>query len=234
MLDVGHGGGVVGSVPPPTRTKEVSSRPMAQVLFKRLRSAARRALAVGGHGVVDRVPVTGQFGCHLFDRASVADLALSPTWPPGSSAGTSWPQCGGRLSFRFFFEQRSFTQRIRCFFHASASAPVDGQIHVMDHRTVPDRGSTPARCSTPDPYHLFDHQLDVATAPFVVQDPHVFQTHQRLSISLWWRKDEGAFWFLGHTSSLKHLRRARGDPGQGRDPPGSDEPTKTRTRKPAN
>ncbi len=37
-------------------------------------------------------------------------------------------------------------------------------------------------------------------------------------------KNEGASWLLGHTSSLKHLRRARGDPLRGATPPESDEP----------
>ena len=44
VLDIGHRGGVVGVVPcEPSLTKEVSSRPMAVVRFKRLRSAAERA-----------------------------------------------------------------------------------------------------------------------------------------------------------------------------------------------
>ena len=49
----------------PRRTKEVSSSPMAEVLFIRLRSASKQRLAVGAHGVVDGVPVTGELVGHL-------------------------------------------------------------------------------------------------------------------------------------------------------------------------
>ena len=38
---------------------------MAVVWFSRLRSAVEQGLAIGGHGVVDRVPVTGELGGHL-------------------------------------------------------------------------------------------------------------------------------------------------------------------------
>jgi hypothetical protein len=38
---------------------------MALVLFSLLRSATRRASAIDTHGVVDRVPVTGQLSGHL-------------------------------------------------------------------------------------------------------------------------------------------------------------------------
>jgi hypothetical protein len=47
-----------------------------------------------------------------------------------------------------------------------------------------------------------------------VEDDHVFQADEGSKDLTRLAKNEGASWLLGHTSSLRHLRRARGDPGQ--------------------
>jgi hypothetical protein len=65
---------------------------------------------------------------------------------------------------------------------------------------------------------LFDGQLDVGSESLVVEDHHVFEANEGLEYLAMVAKNEGASWLLGHTSSLKHLRRAQADPGQGRDP----------------
>src|SRR5580704_9803962 len=97
----------------------------------------------------------------------------------------------------------------------------------MHHRTFLDPGLHGTRWAAhwiPD--QLFDRQLDVGSASLVVQDHHVFEADEGLEYLAMVAKNEGASWLLGHTSSLKHLRRARGDPGQGQTPPESDEPEK--------
>ena len=92
-------------------------------------------------------------------------------------------------------------------------------------RTFIDRGlGGTQRATHRIPDQLFDGQLDVGSASLVVQDHRVFESDEGLEYLAMVAKNEGASWLLGHTSSLNHLRRARGDPGQGRDPPGSDEP----------
>ena len=99
VLDIGHGGGVVGPVP-----RQAHEGGLVEAdgggLVQALAIGLEKGLAIGGHGVVDRVPVTGQLGCHLFDRASVADLARRPLGRPAWSTGISWPQCGGRGASR--------------------------------------------------------------------------------------------------------------------------------------
>ena len=65
-----------------------------------------------------------------------------------------------------------------------------------------------------DADQLLDRQFDVGPTAFVVEDDHVFEAHEGSEYLAMVAKNEGASWLLGHTSSLKHLRRARGDPGQ--------------------
>ena len=89
----------------------------------------------------------------------------------------------------------------------------------MDDRTLLDLGPLRTGRTSHLTRHLFDHQLDVGAASLVVQDHHVFEAHQGREDLARVAKNEGASWLLGHTSSLKHLRRARGDPGQGATPP---------------
>jgi hypothetical protein len=61
---------------------------------------------------------------------------------------------------------------------------------------------------------LLDHQLDVGASTFIGQDLDVFETHQGPDDFTRVAKNEGASCFLAHTSSMEHLRRARGDSGQ--------------------
>ncbi len=97
---------------------------MALVWFSRLRSAPRRA-AVHQHGVIDRVPVTGQFVGHFYDGAAPCRLGRWPTWPTVAHvaavavsrqffAAMRWSS-----STQVFFGHVGFTLRTRCFFHAS-------------------------------------------------------------------------------------------------------------------
>jgi hypothetical protein len=89
----------------------------------------------------------------------------------------------------------------------------------MDHRTILDPGLDGTRWAAHRiPDQLLDGQLDVGSASLVVQDHHVFEADEGLEYLAMVAKNEGASWLLGHTSSLKHLRRVPGDPGQGRDP----------------
>ena len=116
------------------RTKYVSSRPMALVLFIRLRSASKRP-AIGAHCVVDGVPVTGELAGYLFDRASVptwsvAHLAArvvsrqslaAMRWSP--STQHPWDSAGSRSS-----SGASSRPTNRC--------AIDGEVDVVDDRTL--------------------------------------------------------------------------------------------------
>ena len=89
----------------------------------------------------------------------------------------------------------------------------------MDDRTFLHLGLGATRWAAHRiPDELFDGQLDVGSTSLVVQDHHVFKADKSLEDLAMVAKNEGASRLLGHTSSLKHLRRARGDPGQRRDP----------------
>jgi hypothetical protein len=72
--------------------------------------------------------------------------------------------------------------------------------------------------------HPFDHQLDVASKTFVLEDRDVLEAHQGREDLTRADEDEGASCFLGHTTSLKRLRLILGDLGRRDSPPESEEP----------
>ena len=94
---------------------------------------------------------------------------------------------------------------------------VDREVDVGDKGTLLDLGTAMALGTSNVGDDLFDAQLDVAGATLVVHHAHVFQANKRLEDFGRVGEDEGASSFLGHTSSLKHLRLLSGDP-HGRDP----------------
>ena len=58
--------------------------------------------------------------------------------------------------------QPGFTQRIRCFFHASdIGRAIDGQVDVVDDRALFDPGPLCAGRTSNLVDHLLDHELDV-------------------------------------------------------------------------
>ena len=69
------------------------------------------------------------------------------------------------------------------------------------------RGPRPGADRTADVIgHQLDHQLDIGAHPLVVHDADVPQADQGLEDLTRLANNEGASCFLGHTSSLKHLR----------------------------
>jgi hypothetical protein len=70
-----------------SRTKEASSSPLPLVWLRHLRSAASRGFAVGDHGVVDRVPVTVEFGDHCGDGPAAPTCSVTHLAAPGGQQG---------------------------------------------------------------------------------------------------------------------------------------------------
>jgi hypothetical protein len=78
VLHIGHRRGVVGvdvlsELDEGGRVETDGARPVQPFAVRR-----QQGLAIGDHGVVDRVPVTGQLGGHLRDGPAPADLAGRP------------------------------------------------------------------------------------------------------------------------------------------------------------
>jgi hypothetical protein len=117
-----------------------------------------------------------------------------------------------------FFGHVGFTQRMRCFFHASDMGCRRRASRVAHDRTLLDLGPRCPRRPHNDTGHLFDHRLDAASAPFVTQDSHVFEAHQGGEDLSTVDDDEGASRLLAHTSRLKRFRLFLGDPGHPADP----------------
>ncbi len=180
VLDVGHGGGVVGVAAGRACTKEVSSRPMAVVLFKPLAIGLEQGLAIGGHGVVDRVPVTGQFGRHLFDRAPVADLAVAHLAALVVSrqflAAMRWsrehPAALGAALVRAAHPVLLPAQAHR------ATRRRAGRCSGTTGRSLTWAGLRTGRAAHRSPDHLLDGQLDVGATSLVVQDHDVFEADE--------------------------------------------------------
>ena len=110
----------------------------------------------------------------------------------------------------------AFTYRIRCFFHPRRmGVPETGQVDGDDDRTFLDLGQLrTARAAHRLADQVLDRQFHVGPTPFVVHDHHVFESDEGSEDLTRLAKNEGASWLLGHTSSLRDLRRARDDPGQ--------------------
>lgn len=89
--------------------------------------------------------------------------------------------------------------------------PIDRQIDVAHHRTLFDLGGTSTIRTSGINNDLFDDELDIAPASHVGKDADVLQTYKRGQDFTSVSDDEGASLFVGHTSSLKCLRRLRGD-----------------------
>ena len=114
-----------------------------------------QGFAIGGHRVIDGVPVTGQLGRHLRDRPSAADLDRRPLGRPGREQAVLGCDAvvlehpgllrTGRLHAAHAVLLPG--QRHRC--------PVDGEVDVVDHRAFFDLGrpphigqrTTPGTCS---------------------------------------------------------------------------------------
>lgn len=100
----------------------------------------------------------------------------------------------------------------------AARRAVDRQADVAHERTILDLGQHPAGRIADLAHQLLDGQRDVGTSAFEVQNLDVFEAHEGSEDLGRVSDDVGASALLAHTSSLKHLRRVRGDPGHGRDP----------------
>ena len=88
------------------------------------------------------------------------------------------------------------------------------------HAPFTDRGREAS--GTRSTITLFDHELDIGTASFVVQAADVLQSDEGLDDLTRVGDDEGRSRFLAHTSSLKRLRHFLVDPRR-RDPLNSEE-----------
>src|ERR1700733_7639679 len=89
--------------------------------------------------------------------------------------------------------------------------PIDGQVHVVDHRTFFDLSPPATDRAREHAGDLLDHQLDVGTSTHVREDADVFETHQRSEDLVRVNKDGGASRMLAHTTTLEHLRLIQGD-----------------------
>ena len=102
--------------------------------------------------------------------------------------------------------------------------PIDGQVHVVDHRTFFDLSPPATDRAREHAGDLLDHQLDVGASTHVGEDADVFETHQRSEDLIRVDKDGGASGTLAHTTTLEHLRHCLGDLRQGATPLRSEEP----------
>jgi len=83
VLDVGHGGGEAGVAVSTGFHEGGLVEPDGGGLVQPLAVSRQQGGAIGGDGIVDRVPVTGQFCGHLRDRPAPADLDRGPLGRPG-------------------------------------------------------------------------------------------------------------------------------------------------------
>ncbi len=215
MLDVGHRRGV-GGVGPGAEAHEgglvqSDGRRLVHPLAIRL----EQGLAVGDHGVVDRVPVTGQLVGHLEDRSAPSDLARRPLGSPRREQAVLGRdpmvlEHPGPLGTRPVHTAHPvLLPRQR---HRRA---IDGQVDVVDHRALFDPSPGAARRTSNDVEHLFDHELDVGTSAVVREDADVFEAHQGTDDLARVGDDEGASGMLAHTTTLEHHRQFPGDLRQG-------------------
>ena len=82
VFDVGPGRGVVGPVPGQAHEGGLVE-PKGAGLFQPFAVCVEEGGAGGGHGVVDRVPITGE------PSATSLTVRPSATWPRASSGGSS-------------------------------------------------------------------------------------------------------------------------------------------------
>jgi hypothetical protein len=157
-----------------------------------------QGLAVGGHGVVDRVPVTGEFGGHLGDRPAPADLDRGPLGGPGGQQAML-----GRDAVVFedpgpFRAGRVHTAHAVLLPGQRHRAAVDGKVHVVHHRAFFDLRACGTRRAKDRPSHLLDHQLDDRPAALVVKHHDVFEADEGRKDLSRVDEDEGASCFLAH------------------------------------
>jgi hypothetical protein len=180
--------------------------------------------AIGGHGVIDGVPVTVELVRHLFDRPAGAHLHRCPLRGPGREQAL----LGGDAVvgehpalFRAAVLDTDHPVLLPAKPHRRA---IDGQVDVADDRALFDLGEATAARTSHLIGDLLDHQLDVRAATSIVKDADVFQADERLEDLTRVSDDEGASCLLAHTSSLKCLRRLLGDPPAHSSPLRSEEP----------
>ena len=147
VLDVGDGRGVVGAA-----SRNVHEGGLVESdgsgLVQALSIGGQEGVSIGGHGIVDRVPVTGEFGRHLFDRASVADLARGPLRGPGRQQAVLGRDAVVR-EHPAGLGARSIGATHSVLFPAQAHRrPIDGQVDIAHHGTVLDPGRPSAGSDT--------------------------------------------------------------------------------------
>jgi hypothetical protein len=204
MLDVDNGRGVVGPVPGQAHEGglvEPNGAGLVQPFAVRIEEGA----AIGGHGVVDRVPVTGELARDLFDRASGAHLDRRPL---GRSRGEQ--AVLGRDAV--VPERERLLRALRVHTAQAVLAPGEAhrdaehrQIDVAHHRALFDLGRPATAWTSQSTDHLLDHQLHVLATALVVQDRDILQTDEGLDDLTRVIKDKGASCLLSHISSLEHL-----------------------------
>ena len=150
---------------------------MAPVWLSRLRPASSRALAVGGDGVVDRMPVTGELSGDFLHRPAPTHLDRRPLGRPGLEQAVLGgdavvgereglgPACP-RAPHAVLFPGQG---------HGHA---VDRRVDVAHHRSVFNLRPLATTGAGHRPHHLLDEQLDIGAAALVVQDADVFQAYQ--------------------------------------------------------
>ena len=223
VLDIGHGGGVVGMAPAAQAYELGLVEPDGSGAVEAFAVRLEQGLSIGGDGVVHGVPVTGQFRRHLRDRPPPSHLDRGPLGRPGREQAVlrgnavvvehPAPLCtaGVHTAHGVLLPR----QRHGC--------AIDRQLDVVDDRALFDPGSLPTRRTSNLLDDLLDHELDLAAIADVGEDPDVFETHQGPDDLDRVSEDEGASGKLAHTTTLEHLRRLLGDLRQGATPLRSEE-----------
>jgi hypothetical protein len=213
VLHVGDGGGEAGVAIPTALDEGGLVEPDGRGLVQPLAIGLKQRRAIGGHRVVQGVPVTGQLGGHFKDGPAPADLDRGPLGRPGGEQtvlGHDPVVLEGPGLLRARRIDTAHPVLLPGQRHWRAK---DRKVHVVHHRTVFDLGSSSAGRTSDLAEHLLDHQLDVGPAALVVQDLDILEAHQGPEDFTRVADNEGASCFLAHTSSMEHLRRAQGESG---------------------
>ena len=166
--------------------------------------------AIGGHRVVDGVPIAIELGGNLGHGPPGADLHRRPLGRPGGQQALL-----GRDAVIGQDPRLHLAVGIRAL-HPVLLPPqphgraVDRKVDVVHHRALLHVSPAAAGRASNVLDDLLDHQLHVRPGTLVVQHPDVLQRHEGGEDVVRVREDEGVSCFLAHTSSLRHLRPQTG------------------------
>jgi len=212
MFDVGHGGGVVlGDL-----RSELHECGLVQAdgagLVQPPAIGRQEGLSVGGHGIVDRVPVTGELASHLRDGATDAHLDRRPLRGPGGEQTVLGRDVVVGCDPALLRTARVGTAHPVLLPAQAHRGAKDGQIDVADDRAFFHLSRSAAARAPELVQPLLDHELDLGAGSAVVEDSDVLQPHQSLEDLTRVDKDKGASGLLSHISSLERLCSIHGGP----------------------